>query len=59
MVDDSPKSKIIEIQSNGRIFESHSDLCRQMCVHRHVYDYMKLNYVKAGTNIIRKEQADQ
>ena len=30
-----------------------------MCAHRLVYDYMKLNYVKAGTKIIRREQADQ
>ena len=30
-----------------------------MCMHRHVYDYMKLNYGKAGTKIIRKEQADK
>jgi len=28
-------------------------------MHRHVYDYMKLNYGKAGTKIIRKEQADK
>jgi len=30
-----------------------------MCAHRHMYDYIKLKYVKAGTKIIRKEQADQ
>lgn len=24
-----------------------------------MYDYIKLKYVKAGTKIIRKEQADQ
>jgi hypothetical protein len=30
-----------------------------MCTHRLVYDYMKLNYVKAGTKIIRQDQADE
>lgn len=28
-------------------------------MNRHAYDYIRLNYVKAGTKIIRKEQGDQ
>jgi len=28
-------------------------------MHRHVYDYMKLNYVKSGIKITRKVQDDQ